>query len=272
MHRVFAACSFLLLVFAVPSLACTGVVISGDGHIVVGGNEDWQRWDSFLWADAATSTLHGVVYFGYEVRGEFGASRPPFWFEFQGINDAGLFFDSFGAPCAGQADEDTMKPRFSGRIEQLIMRWCSTVEEAVRLMTQYDRSYMSCTQYLLVDRTGAAAVVERGEVVWMTDDTFAVTNFHLSDPTHGSFPCWRYREATRMLAQDSTPTVERVAEILDAAHLPSTRYSVVCDLTEPTAYVFYAQDFDRPIAIDLEPYWSDGSDRIALGSLRTQRP
>ena len=272
MIRRLIVCLVLLLVCAVPTLACTGVVIRGDGHVVAGGNEDWQRWDSFLWADAATAAPHGVVYFGYQVKGEFGPGRPPFWFEFQGINDAGLFFDSFGAPCAGQADEDTMKPRFDGRIEQLIMRWCSTVEDAVRLMTQYDRSYMSCTQYLLVDRSGAAAVVERGEVVWMTGDTFAVTNFHLSDPSHGNYPCWRYQKAVSMLDEDSSPTVERVAEILDAAHMSATRYSVVCDLTEPTAYVYYAQDFARPIVVDLEPLWAEGSERVALGTLRATRP
>jgi choloylglycine hydrolase len=270
--RIALLVCLILSVFAVgPASACTGVVIARDGHVVVGGNEDWQRWDSFMWADAATSTLHGAVYFGYEVKGEFGAGRPPFWYEFQGINDAGLFFDSFGAPSAQPDDADMMKPRFDGRIEQLIMRWCSTVEDAVRVMTQYDPSYMTAQQFLLVDRTAAAAVVEAGEVVWMGADTFAVTNFHLSNLSHGNYPCWRYETAVRMLAEDSTPTVERIAEILDAAHLPSTRYSVVCDLTEPTAYVYYAQDFARPIVIDLAPLWAEGLKRTALGPLRTTR-
>ncbi|GAG52224.1 unnamed protein product, partial [marine sediment metagenome] len=192
MRPVLVVVGFLLLVLGSASAwACTGVVIACDGHVVAGGNEDWSRPDSYMWAEPVAGRLHGVVYFGYEVRGEFG-DRPPFWYEFQGINSVGLFFDSFGAPCAGLSDEEQLRPRYAGRIEQLIMRWCSTVEEAVRMITQYDRSFMTCMQYLLVDRTGAAAVVEAGKVVWMESDTFAVTNFHLSDPSHGGYPCWRY--------------------------------------------------------------------------------
>jgi len=262
--------SIVLLVLLVGSgsvVACTGVVIAKDGHVIAGGNEDWSRNDSHLWAEPASGRLHGVVYFGYEIRGEFGGDDP-YWYEFQGINDAGLFFDSFGAPCAGLSSEEQLKPRMNGRIEQSIMRWSSTVEEAVRMITQYDRSFMTCTQYLLVDRTGAAAVVENGAVVWMEGDTFAVTNFHLSDPSHGGWPCRRYDIATEMLAASSEPTIERVAEILDAAHTPSTRYAVVCDLVTNEANAYFLGNFARPIILDLETLWAEGSDRVALSSLR----
>jgi len=257
----------LLLLASVSATACTGVVIAKDGHVIAGGNEDWFRNDSYLWAEPASGRLHGVVYFGYEIRGEFGGAEP-YWYEFQGINSAGLFFDSFGAPCAGLPDEEQLKPRMNGRIEQSIMRWCSTVEEAVRMITQYDRSFMTCTQYLLADKTGAAAVVENGAVVRMEGDTFALTNFHLSDRTHGGWPCRRYDIATRWLAENSEPTINRVASILNAAHTASTRYSVVCDLVTNEANVYYLGDFGQPIAIDLETLWAEGSDRVALSDLR----
>ena len=258
---------WLLLFGSVSAVACTGVVIAKDGHVIAGGNEDWSRNDSYLWAEPAAGRLHGVVYFGYEIRGEFGGDDP-YWYEFQGINSAGLFFDSFGAPCAGLSDQEQLKPRMTGRIEQSIMRWCSTVEDAVRMITQYDRAFMVCTQYLLVDRSGAAAVVENGAVIWMEGDTFAVTNFHLSDPTHGGWPCRRYDAATERLAANSEPTIERVATILNAAHTPSTRYSVVCDLTTNRANAYFLGNFARPIVLDLETLWAEGSERIALSSLR----
>jgi len=250
-----------------PVAACTGVVIARDGYVMVGGNEDWFRPDAFLWAEPTAGRLHGVVYFGYEIRGEFG-NEEPFWYEFQGINSAGLYFDSFSAPCVGLSDEEQLKPRMTGRMEQLIMRWCSTVEDAVRMIAQYDRSFMSCIQYLLVDKSGVAAVIENGAVVWMDGETFAVTNFHLSNPADGQWPCWRYDIATEMLAANSEPTFERIAAILNAAHTPSTRYSVVCDLAADLANVYYAGAFRRPIAIDLETLWAEGSERVALSSLR----
>jgi len=271
--RIALVVALMLFVLGSASAwACTGVVIARDGHVVVGGNEDWLRPDAYLWAEPAAGRLHGVVYFGYEIRGEFGDHLAPYWYEFQGINSAGLFFDSFSAPCGHLSDEDQLKPQYDGRldggIERLIMRWCSTVEEAVALITQYNRSFMMCMQYLLVDRTGAAAVVEAGEVVWMEDDTFALTNFHLSDPSDGHWPCRRYDIAARLLAENSEPTIERVAWILNRAHTLSTQYSVVCDLTGTLAYVYYLRDFRHPIVIDLETLWAEGSDRVPLSTLR----
>jgi len=270
--RITIAIAVLLALGSVPVAACTGVVIARDGHVIAGGNEDWFRPDSYYWAEAEAGRLHGVVYFGYEIRGEFGDHLPPYWYEFQGINSAGLFFDSFSAPCGHLSDEDQLKPQYSGRldggIERQIMRWCSTVEEAVALITQYSRSFMLCMQYLLVDRTGTAAVVEAGEVVWMEGDTFALTNFHLSNPSDGHWPCRRYDIATWLLAENSEPTIERVAWILNRAHTLSTQYSVVCDLTSTLAYVYYLRDFRHPIVIDLETLWAEGSERVALSSLR----
>lgn len=256
----------LLLVGAVPVLACTGVVIARDGQVLVGGNEDWQRWDSWMWAEAARGSLHGAVYFGYEVHEEFGG-KYPFWYEFHGVNDQGLYFDSFGSPCAGLPDEELLKAKLTGSIERLIMEWCATVDDAIRIFEQYDRSFMLCTQYLIVDKTGSAVVIEGGDIVRMEGDTFALTNFHLSDPSHGSWPCWRYTRATGMLADNSEPTVERVAEILDAAHISSTRYSIVCDLIAETATVYFAGDFLRSAVLNVEELCRTGSERVLISSL-----
>jgi len=81
-------------------------------------------------------------------------------------------------------------------------------------------------------------------------------------------PCWRYDTVTRRLAENSEPTTERVAAVLNAAHTSGTRYSVVCDLTANRAHAYRLADFRRPIAIDLQTLWAEGSDRIALSALR----
>jgi hypothetical protein len=242
------------------------VVIAHDGQVIVGGNEDWQRWDSWMWAEPARGSLHGAVYFGYEIRGEMGGDSP-FWYEFHGVNDQGLYFDSFGSPCAGLPEEDLLKAKLTGSIERLIMEWCSTVEDAIRIFEQYDRSFMLCTQYLIVDKTGEAVVIEGGDIVRMEGETFALTNFHLSDPSHGSWPCWRYTRATGMLANSSEPTVDRVAAVLDATHVSSTRYSVVCDLVAETATVYYAGNFNLSAVLNVSELCRTGSERVLISSL-----
>ena len=71
-----------------------------------------------------------------------------------------------------------------------------------------------------------------------------------------------------MLTISSVPIVERVASILNAAHTLSTQYSVVCGLTTDLAYVCHVRDFRQPFVIDLAPLWEEGSEPIALSSLR----
>jgi hypothetical protein len=269
--RVAALIVAAVALVAPAAAACTGVVIARDGEVLVGSNEDWFRPDAYVWAVAGVGTNLSAVYFGYYVDGEFGEDIAPFWYEFQGINEAGLYFDSFSAPC-GPDDDSSMTQTYHGSIERLIMQTCETVEEAVQVLTRYSRANMDCMQYLLVDRTGAAAVVERGAVVWKEGETFVLTNFHLSDPTDGHYPCWRYDIATRCLAANSDPTVERVTQVLGLAKTGSTMYSIVCDLARMTAYVYLMGGFHRPLAVDLETLWTEGSDRVPLSSLPRAEP
>jgi len=163
-----------------------------------------------------------------------------------------------------------VKPVYQRSMEQLIMRRCSTVEEAVNLMNQYDPRFTSCRQYLLVDRTGAAAVFEYGAVVWMDGESLALTNFHLSNPSDGHHPCWRYTAVMRELAENTEASVSRVAEIVDAAQHVSTMYSIVCDLTACEAFVYcvgYTGDYETPRLVDLETLWRDGADYTVLAAL-----
>jgi len=264
MHRlaVTLLCVFLL---SPAVLACTGVVIARQGEVVVGGNEDWVRWDSYMWATAATESVHGVIYFGYEIRDEWG-DRPAFWYEFQGINDCGLYFDSFGAPCV--TPMSTLANPWRG--EHLMvdaMEGCESVAEAVHLFESSDLRFMSCQQFLFVDREGNAAVVEGDETVWMTDGIFAVTNFYLSDPSLGNAPCWRYDGAVSGLAEDATPSCERIAELLEGASHPATRYSVACDLVRGVVRLYYAHNFDRWATIDVAELCETGCDKVSIQPL-----
>jgi hypothetical protein len=180
-------------------------VITGKDRVLVGANEDWWRLDAFMWATPASAQRHGVVYWGYEIDGEFGA-RPPFWYEFQGINAQGLYFDSFGTPCV--TPTETLKRPYGG--EHLMveaLESSATVEEAVAVFERYNLRFMACQQFLFVDRMGAAAVVEGDRVTVKASDqtTFVVTNFRLSAPAGGGYPCRRYETATQLLAHNAAP-------------------------------------------------------------------
>jgi len=263
------------------ALACTGVVAVQDGSVVVGGNEDWTRFDAYAWADAATEEAYGAVYLGHEIRGEFGP-RGRYWFEFQGVNSQGLYFDTFGAPSLANPNWEG-KPACPAHIEVLMMRQCASVEDAVALLNAYDLSryrhynetvFRSNMQFFLADRTGSAAVIDGEHVHWMDDGYMVTTNFRLSDPPLGGWPCFRYDLATRMLEEDATASIDRVAEILDATQFPCshgyascTRYSVVCDLTDGQLALYFDGDFSRSARPDVARLCADGLERTAIQDL-----
>jgi len=265
MGKLIGSLAVLLLIATQSVFACTGVAMAADGHIVVGGNEDWTRFDSHVWAEAATEDAYGAVYFGYQIRGEFG-SPGHYWFEFQGVNDQGLYFDTFGAPPLADPNWSG-KPSCPEHIEILLMQHCTTVKEAVSMLESYNLAryrsfnqmiFRSNMQFFIADRTGTAAVVGGGHVHWMKNGYLVITNFRPSDPSFGGWPCPRYDRANAMLANDASPTADRVAEILDAtqfscsySYTSCTRYSVICDLTNGDGYLYFDGDFTQSVALDL---------------------
>jgi len=277
--------SFLLAVLiglvGMEMAACTGVAVADGGCVVVGGNEDWTRFDAHIWAEPATQEAYGAIYLGYEIRGEFGP-RSRHWFEFQGVNSQGLYFDTFGAPTLANPTWEG-KPACRQHIEILMLQQCTTVEHAVSLLHAYDLSryrqynetiFRSNMQFFLADRTGVAAVVDAEHVHWMEDGRMVTTNFRLSDPSLGGWPCFRYDRATRMLEEDATASIARVAEILDATQFPCangyascTRYSVVCDLTHEILALYFDGDFTRSAQLDIARLCAEGLQRTPIESL-----
>jgi hypothetical protein len=281
MSRIIFVVAVLVTTIAPAGLACTGVAIANGTQVVVGGNEDWQRFDAHVWAEAGTEEAYGAVYFGYQIRGEFGP-RVPYWFEFQGVNSEGLYFDTFGAPTLANPTW-AGKPSCHEHIEVLLMRECATLEEAVGLLGAYNLAryrhynetvFRSNMQFFLADRTGAAAVVDGEHVHWMEGGSMVTTNFRLSDPSLGGWPCPRYDRASEMLADDAAATVDRVAAILDATQFPCshgyascTRYSVICDLLSAEAFLYFGGDFTRAARLDLEELCRTGLERALIQDL-----
>ncbi len=283
MSRVFGALILIVGLGTAAVLACSGVVLVGDGAVVVGGNEDNDKIDASMWAAAATESAHGAVYFGFYFVGLGG--RYPGWYEMQGVNDQGLYFDLFSIPCAPGAESAPSPglPTPSGRpapeaLERTMMTTCATVAEALAFL--HARNYtriVPCVQVLLVDRAGNAAVYTGTGDVFRTTPGFVVTNFSLTNPSLGEWPCERHTLATRMIAWDASPTLDRAAQILRAArYIPApgasyaeggTRYSVVCNLIGGIADVYLDGDFTRRARLDLAALWSTGLERTLLAGL-----
>ncbi len=258
--------------------ACTGIALVGEGAVVVGGNEDNDLRNPAMWAVAATPGRYGAVYFGFMFVGGLANRRPASWYEMQGVNDQGLFFDLFSMPCTPGVVQTTSygwtSPSFVA-LEPEMMETCATVDEALVFLHDHDyASVLLCAQVLLVDRAGNAAVYTGSRDVFRSGPGFVVTNFNLAHREYGEWPCWRYNAITRMIGQDATATLDRAGQMLKAARIVpmtsdggGTRYSVVSDLVNGIVDVYTGWDFASRARLDVAPLCANGSGRTLLSNL-----
>ncbi len=246
-----------------PASACSGIAWFGDGVAIVGGNADQDPamfHDASMWATARTEEDYGAVFFGlwFNHLGD----RSPGWYEMQGVNDRGLYFDLFSTPCPPGGVRPVEQPPWwkPEPLEQRMLQRCATVQEALGFLggKRY-RSSVPCTQVLLVDRSGGAAVYTPTGVAFRdpTTSSFVVTNFDLATPSLGGWPCDRYDFIRDLLREDPTPTLDRVGEILSTVN-GWTYYSVVCDLMGNVVDVYWGGDFTVRTRLDLVPLFAAG--------------
>ena len=240
---------------------CTGIYAALNGTVLFGNNEDYGDVETFIWFSPARSEGgYGAVFYGLADRYPQG-----------GMNERGLSFDHFGQPVqavTGSSHLPTppLKPRNGEWIYQMLER-CESVDEALAYLGQYNLWFFDRFQLLLGDRYGDAAAIEGDRVVRKTGDTFVLTNFLLSQPYLGNYPCWRYDEACRVLREASYPSVETIRDALDATHTSSTCYSNVHLPKTGDVFVYDMHDFDRALTFNVWEELAHGAREFELREL-----
>lgn len=176
------------------------------------------------------------------------------------MNDQGLFIDWAVTPNAGTNRYD--KPPLEGNIVERVLANCATVEQAVALFQKY--AYPgNDAHFMIADRTGSSVVGEwingQFKPVRKSGPYQLITNFLLSDPERGNYPCRRHATASKMLDSAGKITVKDCAAMLEAVSADwtdgdsrgGTKYSNVFDLGNREVYVYYRRNFDKPIRVNL---------------------
>src|SRR5512140_2646350 len=73
-----------------------------------------------------------------------------------------------------------------------------------------------------------------------------MTNFLLSAPELGNYPCPRFAADTAILEASEKPSLATCVTVLKATAVSSTRYSLACDLVRGDIHVFLRRDFEHP--------------------------
>jgi hypothetical protein len=153
---------------------------------------------------------------------------------------------------------------------------CSDVEEAIDLIKQYNVNGFKRHHIMLVDKSGASAVIEWGtdslSVLWKNSSYQVMTNFNNTDPElAGWYPCRRFDTAVEMLENAESISVELFRQILQSVHNSGsnfpTVYSNIYDLKNNLVYVYHFHNFEEYNIIDVRDELSKGDHSYALPSL-----
>ena len=240
-----------ILVSTVTGLcsACTVFSYAGDGVLLFGNNEDYDRLEPHIWFLTGREPYYGVLCLGFDQRSLQG-----------GMNDAGLCYDATGStaiPLNWHKEKAVAPPSWPA----LVLQRCATVDEVEVFVSRYDHSSSGMAQYLWFDRNGDSLIVTSsvdGEVAFLKQHGGyrVITNFNMTDPSYGYYPCWRYETAElvleRMVDGTTAPSVASFRSILNGVHIPGyTAYSNIFDLASLTATVYRDHNYRDARVIDL---------------------
>lgn len=244
----------LLIPLKSPAGACTVFTASIGDTVLFGNNEDWPDTNTHVWFQPATETEYGGVYFGF---GDYYAQG--------GMNDQGLCFDATAIP------ELKMRPQpgklNTVRFGERVLETCATAEEVIQFVDQHDLSGLGKAQFLFADKKGNSIIVCPGtdgemNIIQKEGVYQVITNFNVTYPQLGGYPCWRYSAASRMLKEienEENLTVEYFAEILKNVFQRHTAYSTIYDPVNGLIYLYNQHNFDEVHVFNLKDELEKGN-------------
>jgi len=278
---IFLACMALT---GTKAKSCT-VFFAFDGKLAIAAsNEDWADPNTQIWFVPATKANYGIVYFGFG-RGTYppgGISRHKlnipdagiakinsedlYGLAQGGMNDKGLFFDG-AATDVVVAPLAFGKQAYDGRLEDLILRKCATVDEVLKILETYAFNSVQ-GQWMFADKTGDSVIIEAGDIITRKKGNYQVmTNFHQSRGSPEQVSCPRYKLVKRSLAENKDVTVGGCRSLLKATAQPFTIYSTIFDLTNGEVYVHQRGDFEQTVKLDLNQELGKGERALKIADL-----
>jgi uncharacterized membrane protein YuzA (DUF378 family) len=271
-RKIFILLIALILLFSPVLLPCT-IFTSSEGNLVLfGNNEDWYVPGTYIWTIPPKEDQFGVVYFGFD------DLRPQ-----GGINEKGLVYDVNALPESPLNPHPELPKGKHGFYS--LLKKCSTVEEVIEQIKSFSWEKSWSFQFHVADRTGDAAVISvgpEGEIAVTRKekgDAFLIsTNFNRAIPDNGTYPCWRYDTAFKMLEkipEHKALTPQYAASILKAVHQQggsvNTVYSNVYDLSNGVIYLYHWHQFDEAVIVDVDDILKKRQSPIPIESLFTQK-
>ena len=227
---------------------------SRTGKIYVVNNEDyWYDVDACIQIVPAKGNKMARLWYGWD---DFAQG---------GINEAGLFFDGAVTP---EQDIPGGGSGTKGNLGDDILALCRTVEEALFLLEDRDIT-LNNAHLMLGDASGKAVVVEwlqdQRKIVSIANNHLIMTNFLLSDPSRGNYPCPRYQSIEKRLNEletaDQSIDLRSVGNVMaeavqsprvmDDERVGGTLYTTFMNISDMEFVLVYQVDNSKITRLDL---------------------
>jgi tetratricopeptide (TPR) repeat protein len=250
--------TILISVMYQSTKACTIFTASNRQNVLVGNNEDNSpNLKTYLWVTPAKNTHHGFLTWGSFKKKPEG-----------GINDKGLFWDAAAMPQAINIILDAHKVDFKGYFVEKALSECATVDEVVKLVSQYNLLWQEKAQVLVADASGDYAVIHANYIIRKADmnkSYFALTNFKTN--CSKSAYCNRFQTAEKLLSEGQY-SEESFKNILSKTAQNdidnATLYSQICDLRNGTITLFQKNDFKHAKVLDIAEALQQGERTVEI--------
>lgn len=188
-----------LLMIPEKSPACSVLyyVDSTTGKIYAVNSEDyWLDVDAYIQIEPKSKKKFARLWYGWEN------------FAQGGINEKELFFDAAVTP-----EQEKIKGYGNPKnnLGDKILSSCSTVDEALKFMEK-EKIALNKSHMMFGDKTGKAVIVEwvhgKRQLHWIEGNKLIMTNYLLSEPKAGNYPCYRYESIEKRISELENNEVE----------------------------------------------------------------
>jgi hypothetical protein len=247
---------------------CTIIYASDGRTALAGNNEDWTNPFPIIWFQPAEGGKLGYMCFGFQ------SGWPKMeGYQWEGaMNEKGLFYD-FASTEEVKVPRDPNKPDYWALTKKIIEE-CSTVDEAIKLFSEYNFREVWNGHYLIGDRFGNSAIIEPLTIIRRNRKYQVTTNFLQSktDPETSTDP--RYRLASKLFEQSDTISVDLFRRILDDTHMEDyngsftvTLYSYIHDLAKGDVYIYNFHNYDNVVKLNIHEELKKGEHTYLISSL-----
>lgn len=238
------------------SIACSVLyyIDSTTGKIYAVNSEDyWLDVDAYIQIEPKSKNNFARLWYGWDN------------FAQGGINEKGLFFDAAVTP-----EQERIKGYGNPKnnLGDKILANCSTVEDAL-IFLEKEKIALNKSHMMFGDKTGKAVVIEwvNGErkLHWIENNKLIMTNYLLSEPEAGNFPCYRYNSIEEKISEIEKSGEEinllKVGNTFGQAVQPpseneegrvgGTVYTSFIDITDNKFFLSYKLSNENVIKLDL---------------------